>query len=179
MPWQIDSSHTTVEFGVRHMMVASVRGYFRNVSGTMELDEQDPARSRVEAVIDAASIDTRDAGRDAHLRAPDFLDVERFPAITFRSRRVEPLGGARYRVVGDLTMRGVTREVVLDAEYAGQMRDPYGNLRAGFSATTMINRKDFGVSWGAILETGGLALGDEVTIRLDLEAIRQEMERAA
>jgi polyisoprenoid-binding protein YceI len=171
--WQIDPAHTTVEFAIKHLMVTTVKGYFGDVRGTIVIDEADPARSLVDATIGAASIDTRNAQRDAHLRAPDFLDVERYPTITFRSRRVEPRGTNAARIIGDLTIRDVTREVVLDATLEGRGRDPWGNERIGFSARTTIDRRDFGLTWNEPLETGGFLLGDQVEISLDVEAIRQ------
>lgn len=173
MPWQIDPTHTSVEFAVRHLMVTTVKGTFRKVSGTIDFDEADFARSSVEVAIDAASIDTGEPKRDGHLRSPDFLDVENFPVITFRSRRIEPKGNGHHRIVGDLTIRGVTREVVLEAAYAGQQKDPWGNLRAGFSATTVINRDEYGAAWNVPLEAGGVVVGEQVRISLDVEAIKQ------
>ena len=171
--WQIDPAHSHVEFAVRHMMVSTVKGRFAVRSGAIQLDEADLTRSSVEVIIDAASIDTGEPQRDAHLRSRDFLDVEAFPTITYRSRRVEPLEGGRFRVIGDLTIRDVTREVALDTIMAGRMRDPWGNERTGFSATTAINRKDFGLQWNDALEGGGILVGDEVKISIEVEAVRQ------
>ncbi len=169
--WQFDPVHTMVEVAVKHMMVVTVKGRFGKVNGSIEFDENEPTEGKVEVTIDAASIDTRDSQRDAHLRSPDFLDVERFPTLTFKSRRIEPADG-HYRVVGDLTIRDVTREVILDAEYAGAAKSPWGDLRAGFSAKTVISRKDFGLQWNVPLEAGGWLVGDEVKIYLDVEAIK-------
>lgn len=171
--WRIDPSHTTVEFAVKHMMFATAKGRFGDVAGTIVLDEGDVARSSVEVEIDAASIDSRDAKRDGHLRSEDFLHVEQYPLVTFRSSRVEPAGGERLLVVGDLTLRGVTREVTLRAEPAGRGTSPWGSEVIGFSASTQISRKDFGLSWNVALETGGWLVGDAVTVQIDLEAIRQ------
>lgn len=171
--WQIDAAHSVVEFAVKHLMLATAKGRFATVSGTIVADEADPARSSVDVTIDAASIDTRNEQRDGHLRSPDFLDVERYPTITFRSRRVEPLGGDRVRVVGDLTVRDVTREVVLDAAFHGRAKDPWGNERVGFSAQTSIDRRDFGATWNVPLEGGGVVVGHEVKIGIEIEAIRQ------
>jgi len=172
--WTIDPSHSLVEFSVRHMMVATVKGRFRSFRGTIRLDEANPENSSVEAVIDAASIDTNDEQRDAHLRSDDFLNVEKFPHITFRSKRVEMLGQDRARVIGDLTIRDVTREVALEVEYLGRTRDPWGKERIGFSAHTTINRHDFGVRWNAVLEAGGVVVADTVRINLEIEAVKQD-----
>lgn len=171
--WQIDATHASVEFAVKHLMLVTTKGRFTGVNGTIVADEADPTRSTVEVTIDAASIDTRNEQRDTHLRSPDFLDVEHYPTITFRSRRVEPLGGDRYRVVGDLTIRGVTREVVLDATFHGRTKDPWGNERAGFSAQATIDRRDFGITWNLPLEAGGVVVGNEVKIAIEIEAVRQ------
>jgi polyisoprenoid-binding protein YceI len=173
MAWNIDASHSRVGFAVKHMMVSTVKGHFNVLSGTVNIDEANPANSWVEAEIDAASIDTRDANRDNHLRTADFLDVEKFPKITFKSTKVEPVGDNEYNVIGDLTLHGVTKSVVLKAEYSGTIKDPYGLNRAGFEARTKINRKDFGLAFNALLETGGALVGDEVKIDLDLEAVSQ------
>lgn len=172
--WALDPAHTLVEFGVRHLMVATVKGRFNGVRGTIHLDEANPTGSRVEIEIDAASIDTRDPQRDAHLRSADFLDVERYPTITFRSTRIESLGGDRYRVYGDLTIRGVTRAVALDAIYTGRLKNPWGKEVIGFEATTSVNRHDFGASWNLALEAGGFLVGDTVKVSLEVEAIKQE-----
>lgn len=170
--WNIDASHSIAEFAVRHMMVSTVKGRFGRLEGAIEGDEARPAASSVRATIDVASIDTHDEQRDAHLRSDDFFNAEKYPHITFVSKRVERVDEERYRIVGDLTIRDVTKEVVLDAEFEGQVRDPYGNQRAGFSATTQINRRDFGVSFNAALETGGVIVGDKVKITLHIEAVR-------
>ena len=155
-------------------MVSNVRGQFGKVSGTVEANESDPARSRIEAEIDPASIDTRIEKRDNHLRSPDFLDVAKYPKITFVSTKIEPAGTGRYKVSGDLTLHGVTRPVVLDVEGpTPEMKDPWGKTRAGAQATTKINRKDFGLTWNQALEAGGVAVGDEVTITIDVEATKR------
>lgn len=171
--WEIDPVHSEVEFSVRHLMVSTVKGRFADVSGYVEFDPENPATASVEATINAASIDTRSEDRDNHLRSADFFDVEKYPTITFKSTRVEAAGGNRYRVIGDLTMHGVTREVTLDAEFHGTHPDPYGGVRAGFSASTKINRTDFGLTWNAALETGGVMVSEEVKINLELETVRQ------
>jgi polyisoprenoid-binding protein YceI len=170
--WQIDPAHTEVGFSVKHLMISTVRGRFAGVKGTIVLDEANPERSSVEAEIDAATIDTRAEQRDAHLRSADFFDVEKYPTITFRSRRVERVSDGRYRIVGDLTIRGVTREVVLDATEEGRGRDPWGGDRLGFSATTTIDRRDFGLTWNQALETGGVLVGNEIKISIDVEAVK-------
>ncbi len=172
--WVIDASHSEAQFTVRHMVFAKVRGHFTKVSGTIELDQEDVSRSSVDVTIDAASIGTREPQRDAHLRSADFLDVEKFPAITFKSRSVTPHGGGRLTVVGDLTIHGVTREVTLEATEGGRGKDPWGNERVGFSATTRIDRRDFGLHWNQALETGGFLVGHDVDIDLEVEAIGQK-----
>jgi polyisoprenoid-binding protein YceI len=173
MSWQIDPNHSHIQFSVRHMMISTVRGRFERFTGTIEGDEQDPTRSRVEVQIEAASIDTRAPQRDADLRGPNFLDAENYPYLTFTSKRIEQTDATHGRIVGDLTIRGATREVVLDVEYAGQAKSPWGATSAGFSATTKINRKDWGLTWNVALETGGVLVGDEVTINIELELVKQ------
>jgi polyisoprenoid-binding protein YceI len=158
------------------MMISTVRGRFTQFSGTVELDEADPSRSSVEVRIDAASIDTRAGQRDAHLQSPDFLNVAEYPYLVFKSKRVELRDATRARVIGDLTIRDITREVVLDVEYAGQARSPWGTTSAGFSAKTKINRKDWGLTWNQGLETGGVLVGDEISISIDLEVVQQAVE---
>ena len=170
--WSIDPAHSSVEFAVRHLMIATARGRFAAVTGTVLLDDTEPANSAIDIAIDAASIDTREPQRDAHLRSADFFDVERFPVITFRSTQIERRSDDEYRATGDLTIHGVTRPVVLDISGHGQVTDPWGKLRAGFSATTRINRKDFGLTWNQLLEAGGVAVGDEVRISIDVELVK-------
>lgn len=169
--YTIDTVHSSVGFAVRHMVVAKTRGVFTKFSGTFAFDPDDLSKSQVEVTIDAASIDTREAQRDAHLKSADFLDVEKHPEITFKSKRVERSDGD-LRVIGDLTIRGVTREVALEAEYHGAGKDPWGNEKIGFSARTTINRKDFGLTWNAALETGGVLVGDKVEIDIDVEGTK-------
>jgi polyisoprenoid-binding protein YceI len=171
--WKIDSTHTHVEFAVKHLMISTVKGRFAEVEGEVVIDEANPTNSRVEARIAAASIDTREAQRDAHLRSADFLDAENYPYLTFASRRVEARGDGEFTAYGDLTIRGVTRPVALQGEYLGTTRSPFGFQVSGFSARTTINRKDFGLNWNAALETGGVLVGDEVKISLEVEAIHQ------
>jgi polyisoprenoid-binding protein YceI len=170
--YQIDPAHSSVHFSVRHLMLSNVRGEFGKVSGIVKYDPQNPENSSVEATIDASSISTRDAQRDGHLKSADFLDVEKFPTLTFRSKRisVEPGGG---KVTGDLTVHGVTREITLEVEGpTPEMKDPWGKLRIGASATTKLDRKDFGIVWNSPMETGGFVVGDEVKINIDLEIVR-------
>ncbi len=179
MAWQIDNTHSQVTFSVRHMMVTTVKGQFNVLSGKLDIDEQHPENSWVEAEVDAASIDTRDERRDGHLRSPDFFDAANYPTITFKSTKVEAVGDHEYRVSGDLTLHGVTRQVAFDAEYSGQLKDPYGMQRAGLSAKAAINRKDFGLSWDQALESGGVLVGDKVTIEIDLAAVRAAVGQPA
>jgi len=172
MAWQIDNGHSHIQFSVRHMMLSKTRGDFQTFSGTINLNETNPAATTVDIQIDAASINTRDAQRDAHLRSPDFFNVDVYPHLTFKSKRVE-VQGDRAHMIGDLTIRDVTKEVTLDVEYAGQSKNPWGVTAAGFSAETKINRKDWGLIWNTVLETGGVAVGDEVTITIELELVKQ------
>ncbi|WP_322821534.1 YceI family protein [Chloroflexus sp.] len=173
MTWVIDASHSTITFSVRHMMISKVRGRFTRFDGTVDFDEQNPTNSKVQVTIDASSIDTRDERRDGHLMSPDFLDVANYPTLTFVSKRVEMIDENHGRLIGDLTIRGVTREVTLDVEYNGQSKSPWGTISAGFSATTKINRKDWGLTWNVALETGGVLVGEEVTIEIEIEIVKQ------
>lgn len=171
--WNIDPIHSMAEFKVKHMMIANVKGQFPKVSGTLLLDESDLANSHVEAAIEAASIHTRDDQRDAHLRSADFFDVEKFPTLTFKSKGISIVRDGELSVQGDLTIRGVTRNVRFMVEGpTPPARDPWGNTRIAISASTKINRKDFGLTWNATLETGGILVGDEVTISLDAEFVK-------
>jgi polyisoprenoid-binding protein YceI len=169
--WNVDPAHSHVEFAVRHLMISTVKGRFADVSGAVVLDEQDITRSSVEVTIGVASIDTRTGQRDDHLRSGDFFDVERFPTITFRSRRIER-DGDDLRVSGDLTIRDVTREVTLAVTPEGRGTDPWGGVRAGFSATTKIAREDFGLTYNQALETGGVLIGNDVKIAIEVELIK-------
>ena len=171
--WAIDPAHSEVGFAVKHLMFATVKGVFRSFSGKIVLNEENLAASSIEADIDVASIDTRQEQRDAHLRSPDFFDADNFPSMTFRSTKLERVDGAHYRVVGELTIRGVTREVVLAVEETGRGGDPWGGQRIGYSATTKINREDFGLTWNQVLETGGVAVSREVKIAVDVEVVKQ------
>jgi polyisoprenoid-binding protein YceI len=171
--WSIDPAHSHVGFGIKHLMISTVRGQFTDVKGTVAVDERDPTSAKVDITIATQSVTTGDEKRDGHLRSPDFFDVERFPAITFRSKRVEGRSGDSFRVLGDLTIRDVTREVVLDVELLGRAKDPWGNDRAAFEASTKINRGDYGLTWNAALEAGGVLVGDEVKISIESELLRQ------
>ncbi|MGA9507817.1 MAG: YceI family protein [Candidatus Sulfotelmatobacter sp.] len=171
--WNIDPVHSVAEFKVKHMMISNVKGQFTRIKGVLNLDENDVTNSGVEASIEAASINTRDDQRDAHLKSADFFDVEKFPALTFKSTRINRVGDGELAVAGDLTIHGVTRSVVFNVEGpTAAAKDPWGNIRRGLSATVKINRKDFGLTWNSALETGGLLVGDEVAISLDLQFVK-------
>jgi polyisoprenoid-binding protein YceI len=171
--WNLDPVHSVAEFKVKHMMISNVKGQFAAVTGTLTLDEADHTKSRVEASIEAVSINTRDAQRDTHLKSEDFFHVEKFPTLSFKSTRIARTGNGELAVEGDLTIRGVTRNVVFNVEGpTPPAKDPWGNTRLGLSATTKINRKDFGLTWNAALEAGSILVGDEVTITLDLQFVK-------
>jgi polyisoprenoid-binding protein YceI len=170
--WRIDPTHSHVEFAVRHLMISTVKGRFGEVSGTVQVDPNDPAASVVDVAINVGSIDTREAQRDAHLRSADFFDVDRFPTLHFRSTRVSG-EGEDLRLTGNLTIRDITREVTLNVTPEGQARDPWGGDRAGYSATTRINRNDFGLTWNVALEAGGFVVGDEIKISIDVELVKE------
>lgn len=170
--WNIDPAHSVVEFKVRHMMISNVKGQFSGVKGLLSVDPSDIVNSRVEASVDASSINTRDGQRDAHLRSADFFDVEKFPTLSFKSDRVVRSDNGELAVEGELTIHGITRNVVFEVEGpTPPAKDPWGKERIGLSATTKINRKDFGLTWNAALETGGILVGDEVTITLDIQFV--------
>jgi len=169
--WQIDPVHSSVSFTVRHMLVSKVRGTFGRVSGRLDFDEAAPERGAIVACIEAASVDTHEPARDAHLRSGDFLDAETHPHITFRSTAVHPGPDGRLQVSGQLTLRGVTRPVLLEVEFGGRMRDPAGSERVGFSARTTVQRKAFGITFNQLLDSGGLALGDKLEVQLEIEAV--------
>jgi polyisoprenoid-binding protein YceI len=172
--WEIDPSHSSVQFSIRHLMISNVRGEFTKVSGSAVQDDKDVTKSTVEATIDAASIDTREAKRDEHLKSPDFLDVAKHPTMTFKSKRIEKAGEGRYKVAGDLTLHGVTTEVVLDVEGpTPPMKDPQGRMRSGAQATAKLDRRDFGITWSKALEGGGLVVGNEVTVTIDVEGVQK------
>ena len=179
MAWKIDPSHSRAVFSVRHMMISNVHGQFEKIIGNVEFDEAVPARSTVDVQIEAASIDTHDERRDGHLRSPDFFDAERYPYLAFKSRRVEVLDDSHGRLHGDLTIKNITKPVVLAVEYNGQARSPYGATSAGFSASTKINRKDWELSWNVALETGGVLVGDTINISIDLEIVKQAVPEPA
>jgi len=171
--WNIDPAHSVAEFKVKHMMISNVKGQFAKITGVLTLDESDLTDSRVEALIEAASIETRDAQRDAHLKSADFFDVEKFPTLSFKSTRISHGRDGELAVEGDLTIRGVTRKVLFAVEGPTRpVKDPWGNTRVAVSAATKINRKDFGLTWNTALETGGILVGDEVTITLDVQSIK-------
>lgn len=176
MSWQIDPAHSHIQFSVRHMMISTVRGEFEKFGGTIDFDPENPEQSQVSVRIDTASINTRQTDRDNHLRSADFFHVEEYPAILFESKRIEQTGRDKGRVVGDLTIRDVTREIVLDVEYAGTARSPWGTTSAGFSATTSLDRKEWGLTWNQALETGGVLVGDKIKVDIEIEIVKQEEE---
>jgi polyisoprenoid-binding protein YceI len=176
--WEIDSSHSGIHFSVRHLVIAKVRGQFSRWTGAVVVPDGDFTKASVEAVIDASSIETGVADRDAHLKSADFFDVAQFPEMVFKATRVAPEGDD-LRVVGELTIRGITREVTLEVEQLGQVKDPWGNDRVAFSAKTAIDRKDFGLTWNQVLETGGLAVGDRINLEIEVEAVRQANTKVA
>jgi polyisoprenoid-binding protein YceI len=171
--WELDPKHTLVEFSAKHMMVTTVKGRFSNVSGTIVTDMADHTKGSVAVTIDASTVDTHEPQRDGHLKSPDFLDVQNFPTITFKSTKVLVQDAMHLNVVGDLTVKGVTRQVELDTEITGENQTPYGQTVAGFSATTSISRKDFGLLWNVALETGGVLVSDLIKISIEGEAIKQ------
>ncbi len=173
MTWVIDAVHSHVGFSVKHMMVATARGQFKTYSGSLKLDEKDFSKSAFEGEIDVASVDTANADRDNHLRTNDFFDAPNHPKITYKSTSIEKKGEGEYVVHGDLTIRGITKPVALDVEFLGTSKNPYGKTVAGFSARGTINRKDFGVAFNAILETGGVAVSEKVKIEIDVEAVQE------
>ncbi len=171
--YHIDPAHSSVGFSVRHLMITRVNGVFEKFSGSMIYDPASPEKTTAEATIDAASINTHVPDRDKHLRSPEFFDVAKFPQLTFKSKRVVRAGG-RLRMVGDLTIHGVAKEVTLDVESpSSELKDPHGNLKIGLSGTTQIDRRDFGLTWNAVIESGGVLVGHEVTITLDLQFVRK------
>jgi len=171
--WNIDPVHSVAEFKVKHMMISNVKGQFTRLSGSLSLDEADSTKSRVEAAIDAASITTREADRDTHLKSADFFDVEKFPTLSFKSTGITRKDDDELSIDGDLTIHGVTRKVTFAVEGpTAPGKDPWGNTRIGISATTKVNRKDYGLTWNAALETGGILVGDEITISLDVQFIK-------
>jgi len=173
--WTIDPDHTSIGFKIRHLMVSNVKGTFDRHTGVVDIDEKDITKSKVTVTIDTASINTNVQKRDDHLRSPDFFDVAKYPSMTFTSKKVARGANGKLKVTGDLTIRGITREVVLDVDpLSRESKDPWGNIRIGTSATTMVNRKDFGLTWNKALETGGVVVGDEVSITLEIEMIKTQ-----
>ena len=173
--WQIDPAHSSAQFSVRHMAISTVRGAFSKVTGSVVFDDKDVSKSTVDVTIDANSVDTRVPDRDNDLRSEKFFDVAHYPSITFKSRKVEQLAPGKLKVTGDLTIRGTTKEVVLDVEGpAAPMKDPWGNTRTAANATTKINRQDFGVKWNATLDNGGVVVGDDVSIIIDVELVKKD-----
>lgn len=178
--WQIDPNHSSAQFAVRHLGLSTVRGAFTKVNGTVQLDEKDIAKSSVEVTIDAASVDTRVEGRDKDLRSDHFFDVEKYPTLTFKSTKVEQTEPGKLKVTGDLTIHGTTKQVVLDVEGpTGAVKDPWGNQRAAATATTKINRQDYGVKWNAKMDNGGWVVGDDVAITIDVEMIQKGASKPA
>jgi polyisoprenoid-binding protein YceI len=172
--WKLDPAHSAAHFSVRHLMISNVRGEFTKIGGSVLLNPADPTKSSVEVTIDAGSLSTREPQRDEHLRSADFFDVAKYPTLTFRSKRIEKLGEEFFKVTGDLTIHGVTKEVTFDIEGpTPSVKDPWGNVRAGITGTTKINRKDFGLVWNALTESGGVMVGDEVKINIEAELIQQ------
>ncbi len=173
--YKIDPAHSSAQFVVRHMMITNVRGGFSGVAGTIEYDPDNANNSRIQATIDASKINTLDSQRDAHLKSPDFLDVEQYPTITFKSKNIVAADHDEWKVTGDLTIHGVTKEVVLNVEGpTPEGKDPFGNTRIGASGSTKIKRSDFGLKWNASIETGGLLVGDDLKLELEISAIRSD-----
>ena len=169
MTWKIDAAHSQIEFTVRHMMITNARGRFDKFEGTIEFDETNPAKSKIDVQVDLNSISTRDEKRDGHLKSPDFFDVANYPTAAFKSKNIVVTGKNTGRVTGDLTIRGITHEVTLDVEFVGILKNPWGAQAAGFNAHTKINRKDWGLNWNVALEAGGWLVGDEITINIEVE----------
>ncbi len=177
--WQIDAAHSAAEFAVKHLMIATVKGHFADVQGTVTVDERNATAAAVDVTIGVASIDTRDAKRDAHLKSADFFDAEKYPAITFKGTRINGSVEGEFKLMGDLTIRGVTRAVTLDVQSSGRATDPWGGERAGYAATTRINRKDFGLTWNVATEAGGVLVGEDVKISIEIELVKQAAQAAA
>lgn len=170
--WKLDPTHSGVHFSVRHLMVSKVRGGFSGYTVDLAFDPKNPTAGKVDVSVDVSTIDTKEEKRDAHLKSADFFDVEKYPTMTFKSGKVEAKDAENFLVHGDLTIHGVTKPVVLDVEFTGEAKDPWGNSKAGFSAHTSINRKDFGLGWNQALETGGVLVGEKVEITIDLELVK-------
>lgn len=172
MSWQIDSAHTHITFTARHMMISKVRGNFEQFSGSVNFDAANPTQTTVNIEVDLASVNTRDEQRDGHLKSPDFFDVEEYPTMSFNSSRVEQVDENNGRLYGQLTIKDITKEIVLDVEYAGIAKSPWGSESAGFSAHGSLNRKDWGLNWNQALETGGFLVGDKINIEIELELVK-------
>lgn len=173
--WEIDPGHSSIQFSVRHLMISNVRGHFGSFKGGAQVDDKNLAGTVIQATIDTASIDTREPKRDAHLKTADFFDVERYPTIAFKSKRIEPAGQQRWKMTGDLTLHGVTREVVLDVEGpTPYVKDMRGDTRAGVSATTKLKRKDFGITWSKMMDGGGVVVGDDIDVAIEIEGVRRD-----
>ncbi|MFO0551482.1 MAG: YceI family protein [Polyangiaceae bacterium] len=170
--WTLDAAHSGIHFSVRHMVISKVRGRFSKFEGSFSLDDKDLSQSSVQVKIDAASIDTGIADRDAHLKSADFLDAEKFPTLDFVSKKIEKVSSDEYRLIGDLTIRGTTKEVPVTVEFGGFGKDPWGNERAGFTAKAQVDRREFGLQWNQVLEAGGVLVGERVDIDIELEVIR-------
>lgn len=173
MSWQLDYTHSHIQFSVRHMMISKVKGEFEKFEGTVNFDEANPTNTTVNVSVDLSSINTREEKRDGHLRSADFFDVENHPTMTFVSKRVEKTGEHTGKLIGDLTIRGITKEVTFHVEYAGQAKSPWGTVSAGFTAAGKVNRKEFGLTWNAALETGGVLVGEDVEIAIEVELVKQ------
>jgi polyisoprenoid-binding protein YceI len=172
MIWNLDPAHSSVEFAVKHMIISSTKGRFQRYNVEATIDEANLANSQALVTIEADSIDTRDEKRDGHLRSADFFDTEKFPKITFQTKRLEPKGGDDFKIVGDLTIRGVTKEVALDGEVSGPVKDPWGGTRVGLSAHTKVNRKEWGLNWNSALEAGGFLIGEDVRLNIETELVK-------
>ncbi len=172
--YDLDPAHSGATFKVRHMMISNVQGKFTGLKGTVEFDPAKPSATTIEATIHAATVDTGEPKRDEHLKSPDFFDVAKYPTLSFKSKSVTKAGDNKYKVAGDLTIHGVTKRVVLDVETTPEMKDPWGNNRFGASATTRVNRTDFGLTWNKALETGGVLVGDDIAITLELEMVKRK-----
>jgi polyisoprenoid-binding protein YceI len=177
--YDIDSSHSAAQFTIRHLMISNVRGQFSGVTGTVVIDDGNPANVKIDATIDASTVDTREPKRDTHLKSPEFFDVAKFPKITFVSKKSQKTGNGTYKVTGDLTMHGVTKEVVLDVTGVAEVKDPWGNTKVGATGTTRVDRKDYGLTWNKPLEAGGFLVGDDVDITIDAELTKKKAEAPA
>jgi len=172
--WAIDKSHSNIDFSIRHMMIAKVKGAFEQFDAVIEGDPEDLTTAKIEFTIDASSVNTRNADRDNHLKSADFFDVENYPSITFKAEKIVKTDDNEYDVTGTLTIRGVSRQETFSVEYEGSGKDPWGNLKVGFSGEGKINRSDYGLTWNAALETGGVLVGDEVKISFEIQAAKQD-----